>query len=148
MGLHAAIIRHDNLVSSLCDPPFEKSWLRPCTQFQTKIYGQSLYPFSDQNVSKTPTLWSGTYLPYMAYITVHLPLPPLLVVSHLSSFSESCFGSSGNSSLRSRRLEVAGERENTRARGRHATCAHYFQAPATQARVTRFPLNACDNWMF
>ena len=29
MGLHAAIIRHDNLVSSLCDPPFEKSWLRP-----------------------------------------------------------------------------------------------------------------------
>ena len=30
MGLHAAIIRHDNLVSSLCDPPFEKSWLRPC----------------------------------------------------------------------------------------------------------------------
>ena len=44
-------------------------------------------------------------------------------------------------SLRSRRLEVAGERENGRARGRHAspsrapvfTCAHYFQAPATQA---------------
>ena len=31
MGLHAAIIRHDNLVSSLCDPPFEKSWLRPWT---------------------------------------------------------------------------------------------------------------------
>ena len=38
-------------------------------------------------------------------------------------------------SLRSRRLEVAGERENGRARGRHAspsrapvfTCAHYFQ---------------------
>ena len=37
-------------------------------------------------------------------------------------------------SLRSRRLEVAGERENGRARGRHAS-AHYFQAPATQARV-------------
>ena len=46
-------------------------------------------------------------------------------------------------SLRSRRLEVAGERENGRARGRHArrvsfsrarfSCAHYFQAPATQA---------------
>ena len=34
-------------------------------------------------------------------------------------------------SLRSRRLEVAGERENGRARGRHAP--HYFQAPATQA---------------
>ena len=29
MGLHATIIRHDNPVSSLCDPPFEKSWLRP-----------------------------------------------------------------------------------------------------------------------
>ena len=22
--------RHDNLVSSLCDPPFEKCWLSPC----------------------------------------------------------------------------------------------------------------------
>ena len=53
-------------------------------------------------------------------------------------------------SLRSRRLEVVGERENRRARGRHArmsplacllvarqffSCAHYFQAPATQARA-------------
>ena len=48
-------------------------------------------------------------------------------------------------SLRSRRLEVAGERGNGRARGRHARgararcepvfcCAHYLQAPATQAR--------------
>ena len=48
-------------------------------------------------------------------------------------------------SLRSRRLEVVGEREKGRARGRHArgdmrpshahvfSCAHYFQAPATQA---------------
>ena len=47
-------------------------------------------------------------------------------------------------SLHSRRLEVVGERENGRARGRHArgvsrslahvfSCAHYFQAPATQA---------------
>ena len=54
-------------------------------------------------------------------------------------------------SLRSRRLEVVGETENGRARGRHArgdcslslrvspsrapdfSCAHYFQAPATQA---------------
>ena len=48
-------------------------------------------------------------------------------------------------SLRSRRLEVVGERENGRARGRHActlacpfrvpvySCSHYFQAPATQA---------------
>ena len=25
--------RHDNLVSSLCDPRFEKSWLRPCKAF-------------------------------------------------------------------------------------------------------------------
>ena len=55
------------------------------------------------------------------------------------------------SSLRSRRLEVVGERENGRARGRHATgslspgvspsrapvfsCAHYFQVPATQASL-------------
>ena len=38
-------------------------------------------------------------------------------------------------------LEVAGERENGRARGRHArgdvfSRAHYFQAPATQATET------------
>ena len=53
-------------------------------------------------------------------------------------------------SLCSRRLEVVCERENRRARGRHArvsplaclvlarrffSCAHYFQAPATQARA-------------
>ena len=45
-------------------------------------------------------------------------------------------------SLCSRPLEVAGERENGRARGRHAclllACvlflAHYFQAPATPAK--------------
>ena len=45
--------------------------------------------------------------------------------------------SKNKNSLRSRRLEVAGERENGRARGRHAifSCAHYFQAPATQARI-------------
>ena len=47
-------------------------------------------------------------------------------------------------SLRSRRLEVVGERENWRTRGRHArrvsfsrarffSCALYFQAPAMQA---------------
>ena len=51
------------------------------------------------------------------------------------------------SNLRSRRLEVVGERENGRARGRHARgeghasralvfcCAHYFQAPATQVSL-------------
>jgi len=51
----------------------------------------------------------------------------------------------GQTSLRSRRLEVVGERERGRARGRHAfprvspsrapvfSCAHCFQAPATQA---------------
>ena len=48
------------------------------------------------------------------------------------------------SSLRSRRLEVMGERENGRARGRHVrgpsrapvfSCAHYFQAPATQVSL-------------
>ena len=37
-------------------------------------------------------------------------------------------------SLRSRRLEVVGERENGRARARFS-CAHHFQAPATQAMV-------------
>ena len=67
------------------------------------------YPVPDQNIRaksipifrpkrlKNPTLWSGSYLPYMAYIRVYLPLPPLRVVSHLSSVSESCFGSSGDS---------------------------------------------------
>ena len=64
-------------------------------------------------------------------------------------------------SLRSRRLEVVGERENGRPRGRHArgeeapslslslsprvspsrppvfSCAHYFKEPATQAKVTQ-----------
>ena len=45
-------------------------------------------------------------------------------------------------SLRSRRLEVVGARKNGRTRGRHAatpvlSCAHYFQAPATQAKNTR-----------
>ena len=50
-----------------------------------------------------------------------------------------------SSSLSGRRLEEVGERENGRARGRHArgespsrvpvfSCAHYSQAPATQAR--------------
>ena len=50
------------------------------------------------------------------------------------------------SSLRSRRLEVVGERDNGRARGRQVRgfsfsrarffflCAHCLQAPATQAR--------------
>ena len=42
-------------------------------------------------------------------------------------------------SLRSRRLEVVGERENGYARGSHTpvfSYAHYFQAPATQAKVS------------
>ena len=38
------------------------------------------------------------------------------------------------SSLRSRRLEVAGERENGRARGRHARC---FFVPTTSKRLLR-----------
>ena len=46
-------------------------------------------------------------------------------------------------SPRSRRLEVVGERENGCVRGRCArgegapifSCAHYFQAPAMQARI-------------
>ena len=51
-------------------------------------------------------------------------------------------------SLRSRRLEVAGERGNGRARGRHASrapvfsCAHYLQAPATQATIA----TDLDSW--
>ena len=57
-------------------------------------------------------------------------------------------------SLRSRRLEVMGERENGRARGRHArgvslargvSFAHYFQEPATQA--TTFSIfQTCSNF--
>ena len=53
-------------------------------------------------------------------------------------------------SLRSRRLEVVGERENGRARGRHSPsrapvfpCAHHFQAPATQA--TQFKTQDAEN---
>ena len=38
------------------------------------------------------------------------------------------------SSLRSRRLELAGERENGRARGRHARC---FFVPTTSKRLLR-----------
>ena len=44
-------------------------------------------------------------------------------------------------SLRSRRLEVAGERENERARGRHATCLllarRFFLVPTTSKRLLR-----------
>ena len=51
-------------------------------------------------------------------------------------------------SLRSRRLEVVGERENWRARGRHArvffSWALYFQAPATQASSNL----TCDQALF
>ena len=54
-------------------------------------------------------------------------------------------------SLRSKCLEVVGERENGRVRGRHArgvspsrapvfSCAHYFQAPATQAKSDLFDM--------
>ena len=42
-------------------------------------------------------------------------------------------------SLRSRRLEVVGERENGCMRGSRTpvfSCAHYFQAPDTQAKVS------------
>ena len=42
-------------------------------------------------------------------------------------------------SLRSRRLEVVGERENGCVRGSRTpvfSCAHYFQAPDTQAKVS------------
>ena len=36
--------RHDNLVSSLCDPPFEKSWLRPCSAVAESEKRQVLTP--------------------------------------------------------------------------------------------------------
>ena len=71
---------------------------------------------------------------------LHFLLFYLLLLKEISSISSN----TNNNSLRSRRLEVAGERENGRARGRHATpsrvpvfsWAHYFQAPATQAKTT------------
>ena len=56
-------------------------------------------------------------------------------------------------SLRSRRLEVVGERENGRARERHArkkvsrslsrvfSCTHYFQAPASKRLLRRLDPN-------
>ena len=58
-------------------------------------------------------------------------------------------------SLRGRRLEVAGERENGRSRGRHArgdsrppvfSCAHYFQAPATRVSPSRAPVFSCAHY--
>ena len=62
-------------------------------------------------------------------------------------------------SLRSRRLEAADEGENGRARVRHAggespsrapvfSCAHYFQAPATQARCLYDCCNFVSLWLF
>ena len=65
-----------------------------------------------------------------------------------------CCAHRSQCNLRSRRLEVVGERENGRARGRHVrgegplsprlspfrapvfSCAHYLQAPATQANLS------------
>ena len=45
--------------------------------------------------------------------------------------------SAGSSTLRSRRLEVVGERENGRPRGLFFLSAHNFQAPATQVKDRR-----------
>ena len=54
-------------------------------------------------------------------------------------------------SLRSRRLEVAGERENGRSlspsRAPVFSCAHYLQAPATQATVFLTSFNYCQSWI-
>ena len=55
-------------------------------------------------------------------------------------------------SLHSRRLEVVSERENRHVQGRCArgegahvfSCAHYFQAPATQARIKKIDLSQLD----
>ena len=65
---------------------------------------------------------------------------------NVSIFPENRTFSYKNASLRSRRLEVMGERENGRTRGTQGvspsrapvfSCAHYFQAPATQATKMR-----------
>ena len=54
--------------------------------------------------------------------------PPGLQGLTCDYISQLCFALLIFASLRSRRLEVKGERENGRAQGRH-----YLQAPATQA---------------
>ena len=69
----------------------------------------------------------------------------------------SCFCNRPSISLRSRRLEVVGERENRRARGRHArelplpsrvsfsrarfSCAHYFLVPCSTTSHKQPPLS-------
>ena len=75
------------------------------------------------------------------------PLKVRIIGSRMYYIKGNAFSLKGSvSSLRSRRLEVVGERENGRARGRQVRgfyfsrtrffflCAHWFQAPATQAR--------------
>ena len=63
-----------------------------------------------------------------------------MIKGHLSIYFSCIFICSLRThNLRIRRLEVVGARKNGRARGRHAetpvlSCAHYFQAPDTQAK--------------
>ena len=64
-------------------------------------------------------------------------------------FSGRAVVASWNASLRGRRLEIVGERENGRARGRHA-CLHlarpFFLVPTTSKRLLRRLWNA--SWFF
>ena len=75
------------------------------------------------------------------------PLKVRIIGSRIYYIKGNAFSLKGSvSSLRSRRLEVVGERDNGRARGRQVRgfsfsrarffflCAHCLQAPATQAR--------------
>ena len=75
------------------------------------------------------------------------PLKVRIIGSRMYYIKGNAFSLKGSvSSLRSRRLEVVGERDNGRARGRQVRgfsfsrarffflCAHCLQAPATQAR--------------
>ena len=88
------------------------------------------YMFSRCCSAMLPRIWKGV----SSYIGQHLA-NGLIHPTHLRHH---------RSSLRGRRLEVVGERENGRARETRVSrvspsrapvfsCAHYFQAPATQA---------------
>ena len=80
------------------------------------------------------------------------PLKVRIIGSRMYYIKGNAFSLKGSvSSLRSRRLEVVGERDNGRARGRQVRgfsfsrarffflCAHCLQAPATQARNRSLP---------
>ena len=70
----------------------------------------------------------------------HFAGKPLLSLGNIS-----CFSQAVRASLRSRRLEVAGERENGRARGRHARGEGASRVSFSRARIFLCPLlpSAC-----